>query len=94
MQDVVNPVVDQYRQLGFEIGATRTDLQIGLHPAASIVYGFSVTGADGKPAKVKGYQYLIASDSDLWILSYTAAPGSESALAPVFEQSARSFRVK
>jgi hypothetical protein len=94
MQDVVNAVLDQYRQLGFEVGTTRADLQIDGYPAAHIAYSFTVTSTAGQPAKVNGHQYLVATPTDLWILSYTAAPGADATLAPVFEQSAMSFKVK
>jgi hypothetical protein len=94
MQDVVAAIVDQYKQLGFEVGATQADLQIGGHPAASIAYSFPITGTDGKPAKVNGHQYLVATPTDLWILSYSAAPGNEATVAPVFEQSAKTFSVR
>ena len=94
MTDVLPAIVDQYRQLGFELGATETDLQIGGYPAAHIAYSYPVTLPDGTSAKLNGHQYLIATPTDLWVLSYSAAPGNEGAMKPVFEQSAQSFRVK
>lgn len=94
MQEVVDAVVGQYKTLGFEIVATQADLQIGGWPAASIMFSFPINTADGKTAAVKGYQYVVAGATDLWILSYSAGPDSEATLAPLFEQSARSFRVK
>jgi hypothetical protein len=94
MNDVLPAIIDQYRQLGFELGATETGLQIGGHPAAHITYSYPVVLADGTNAKLNGHQYLVATLTDLWVLSYSAAPGSEDAMKPVFEQSAQSFRVK
>ncbi len=94
MQDVVDAVVAQYKQIGFEVLKTQADLRVGALPAAHLAYQFEVTGSDGQPAKVTGHQYLIASATDLWILSYSASPNSDAALAPVFEKSAMSFRVK
>ena len=94
MGDVTPAILDQYRKLGFELGTTETDLQIGGHPAAYIAFSYPVTLPDGKGAKVNGHQYLVATPTDLWILSYSAGPGNEDALKPVFEQSAKSFRVK
>ena len=92
--DVTPAILDQYRKLGFELGATETDLQIGGHPAAHIAFSYPVTLPDGTSAKLNGHQYLVATPTDLWILSYSAGPGNEDALKPVFEQSAESFRVK
>lgn len=94
MQDVVDAVVAQYKQIGFEVTQTRADLQVGGLPAAHLAYNFEVTGSDGQPAKVTGHQYLVASATDLWILSYSASPNSDATLAPIFEKSAMSFRVK
>ena len=94
MAEVTPAIIDQYRKLGFELGATETDRQIGGHPAAHIAFSHPVTLPDGKSAKVNGHQYLVATPTDLWILSYSAGPGNEDALKPVFEQSAESFRAK
>ena len=94
MADVTPAILDQYRKLGFELGATETDLQIGGHPAAHIAFSYPVTLPDGTSAKLSGQQYLVATPTDLWVLSYSAAPGNEDALKPMFEQSAQSFRVK
>ena len=94
MADVTPAILDQYRQLGFELGTTETDLQIGGQPAAHIAFSYPVTLADGTSATLNGHQYLVATPTDLWILSYSAGPGNEAALKPVFEQSAESFRAK
>lgn len=94
MADVTSAILDQYRQLGFEVGVTETDRQIGGRPAAHIGYSYPVVLADGTSAKLSGHQYLVATPTDLWILSYSAGPGNEAALKPVFEQSAASFRAK
>jgi hypothetical protein len=92
MADVTPAILDQYQKLGFELGASETDLQIGGHPAAHIAFSYPVTLPDGTGAKLNGHQYLVATPTDLWILSYSAAPGNEDALRPMFEQSAESFR--
>ena len=94
MADVTPAILDQYRKLGFELGTTETDLQIGGYPAAHIAFSYPVTLPDGTSAKLNGNQYLVATPTDLWILSYSAGPGSEDAMQPAFEQSAESFRVK
>jgi hypothetical protein len=94
MEDVMPAIAEQYRQLGFELGLTETNLQIGGHPAAHITYSYAITLPDGTDSKLNGHQYLIATPTDLWILSYSAAPGNEDAMESVFQQSARSFRAK
>jgi len=94
MEDVMPAIAEQYRQLGFELGLTETNLQIGGHPAAHITYSYPITLPDGTSSKLNGHQYLVATPTDLWILSYSAAPGNEAAMQSVFGQSARSFRAK
>jgi hypothetical protein len=94
MADVTSAILDQYRQLGFDVGTTETDRQISGHPAAHLAYSYPVVLSDGTSAKLNGHQYLVATPTDLWILSYSAGPGNEASLKPVFEQSAESFRVK
>jgi hypothetical protein len=94
MNDVLPAIIDQYRQLGFELGVTETDLQIGGHPAAHLAYSYPVVLADGTNAKLNGHQYLVATPTDLWVLSYSSAPGNEDVMKPVFAQSAQSFGVK
>jgi hypothetical protein len=94
MADVTPAILDQYRKLLYESATTETDLQIGGHPAAHIAFSYPVTLPDGTSAKLNGNQYLVATPTDLWILSYSAGPGNEDALKPVFERSAASFRAK
>lgn len=94
MADVVNPVVAQYRELGFAVTAADTNLTIGGHMAARIAYSFPLYLLDGGQTSVEGRQYLIATPTDLWILSYSASPDTVAALTPVFERSAQSFKAK
>jgi hypothetical protein len=92
MKDVVDPIVAQYRELGFSGITSTTDLRIGDRPGAYITYNFPYTASDGKMGKVNGHQYLVATDTDLWILSYASGPDDTSASAATFAQSANSFR--
>lgn len=94
MQEVVDPVVAQYEQLGFQVTTADADLTIGGQPAAHVAFSFDITAADGQPTRVQGHQYLVVTETDLWILSYSASPDTAESLAPVFEQSALSFRAK
>ncbi len=45
-------------------------------PAAHIAFSYPVTLTDGTTAKLSGHQYLVATPTDLWILSYSAGPGN------------------
>ncbi|MGQ9766971.1 MAG: hypothetical protein ACUVSS_06505 [Anaerolineae bacterium] len=94
MAEVVNPVVAQYRELGFTVTATDPNLTIGGHMAARIAYSFPFYLLDGGQTHIEGRQYLIATPTDLWILSFSAGPDTVAALTPVFEQSAQSFRAR
>jgi hypothetical protein len=93
--EIAAAVAAQYRQLGFDVVETTTGVEIGGLPAASIVYTFAaaLTG-DGEPISLGGLQVLVAAPAELWILTYTTRSDRFAALRPVFEESARSFRVK
>lgn len=93
MAALIQPIVDQYRQLAFVDITTRTDLTIHGRAAAHITYSFPFTGRDGAPGQVTGHQYFIATDADLWILSYAGGPDAAAGTAELFAQSARSFAV-
>lgn len=93
-REILEPVLAQYEQLGFEVSESQGDLKIGDQPAARILYTFAMVGGDGQPVRAEGQQYIIATASDLWILSFTAGPGQSAALTPTIEQIALSFRAK
>jgi hypothetical protein len=86
----VDRVAAQLRLLGFAPGEARADLQTeaGL-PLARIIYKFVPT-AKGQP-EVSGHQYLVLTEADLWILTYSAPAGATAALAARIEESARTF---
>jgi hypothetical protein len=92
--EVVATVAAQYRRLGFDVVETTAGMEIGGLPAALIAYTFWATAPDGSRAALGGLQVFVAAPADLWILTYTTKSDRFSALRPVFEQSARSFRVK
>jgi hypothetical protein len=94
MQDVVDAVLPTYQQQGFRGIQSESDLTINGHPAARLTYTFDVNDANGTKMTVEGSQYIVLTDADLWILSYTLGPGQTAALGPVVEQSAQSFKVK
>lgn len=94
MAVLVQPILEQYRELGFADLAAKTDLQVDDHTAAYITYSFPYTGRDGAPGRVAGHQYFVATETDLWILSYAAGPDAGAAAAELFSQSARSFAVR
>jgi hypothetical protein len=94
MAVLVEPIVGQYRELGFADLATQTDLQVGGRAAAYIAYSFPYAGRDGAPGRVAGHQYYVATDTDLWILTYAAGPDADAGAAELFSQSARSFAVR
>jgi len=94
MADVVEPIVAQYRELGFTVSVADADLTIGGHRAARIAYSFPMYLLDGRQTSVEGRQYLIATPTDLWILSYSASPDTVAELTPIFDRSAQSFRAK
>jgi hypothetical protein len=92
--EIVATVAAQYRRLGFDAVETTAGLEIGGLPAALIAYTFWVAAQDGSRAAVGGLQVFVAAPADLWILTYTTKRDRFATLRPVFEQSARSFRVR
>ncbi len=90
----VTAVTERYRQLGLTITESRADLQIGGRPAARIVYTYPITVIEGQQATVNGTQYIVATAADLWVVTFTTGTEQQAALAPVFEQSAQSLRIK
>lgn len=89
LQEVADVLVDQYRQLNFEDVAANAGLEIGSYPAAYATYRMPLTTSDGSQVKILGHQYLVLTDTDLWILSYSFGP--DSADTNVHEPSAQSF---
>jgi hypothetical protein len=94
MQEVVDAVSPTYQKQGFRNIQSQTDLTIGGHSAVRMTYSFDVNGVNGEKIAVDGQQYIVLTDADLWILSYTLGPGQAAALGPVVQQSAQSFKVK
>ncbi len=91
MAALIQPIIEQYRQLAFADIAAQTDLVIAGHAAAHITYSFPFTGRDGASGQITGHQYLVATDADLWILSYAAGPAADPGAAALFAQSAQTF---
>jgi hypothetical protein len=90
----LDAVAAQYEQLKFKVLAKQAGLTIGGRPAGRITYTFPLAATDGSALTAEGTQYLVATATDLWVLTFTAGPGRTAALASAFEQSAQSFRVK
>lgn len=96
MAALAAPIVEQYRRLNFTDVSAQPDLSIGSRPAAHITYRFSISpGEDvAAPAEVNGHQYLVATDTDLWILSFAAGPDSAADTVERFARSAQSFATR
>lgn len=89
LSEVTDVLVEQYQQLNFEEVTARADFEIGGFPAAYATYLMPLTTSDGSQVKIQGHQYLVLTDTDLWILSYSFGP--DSADTSIHEQSAQSF---
>lgn len=87
MKEVVDYIVDQYKQMNFEVGETNADLKIGGRPAAYVAYAVPFTGADGKTAKMSGHQVIVLTDTDMWVVTYSFGPDSAAEKAGVLKQS-------
>lgn len=91
-EQVLDLVAPQLEKAGFGVLSSEANLRINGLPAAHVIYTLPTITADASPIEIRGHQYLVLSDSDLWILSYSTMPERDARMAPVFEQSARSFR--
>ena len=94
LPEIATTIAAQYRQLGFDVLETATGFEVGEQPSARITYTFGAAGSDGKTESLSGLQLLVAAPDDLWILTYTTTGDRFAALRSIFEESARSFRIK
>lgn len=91
-EQVLDLLLPQLDKAGFAVISSNGSLRINGLPAARITYTAPTTTALKPQPAIRGHQYLVLSDSDLWILSYSTTPDREARIASIFEQSARSFR--
>ena len=91
-RDVLDLLLKQLGEVGFTELTSDASLRINGLPAARIFYTLPTTTSEEAAPAIRGHQYLVLSDSDLWILSYSTLPEREARMAPIFEESARSFR--
>ena len=89
---VLDLLLPQLDKAGFAVLSSDANLLINGLPAARITYTLPTTSAGKSTPAIRGHQYLVLSDSHLWILSYSTTREREARMAPIFEQSARSFR--
>ena len=89
---VLDLLLPQLDRAGFAVLSSDAGLRINGLPAARITYTLSTTTAGKSTSAILGHQYLVLSDSHLWILSYSTTPERDGRMAPIFEHSARSFR--
>jgi hypothetical protein len=91
-RQVIDLVLPQYEQLGFAPVAGPDDghTEAGL-PLASVTY--ELPGGDGLPP-VRGQQFFIAADSDLWILTFSAFPAPGRLDPDAFGRAAASFQLR
>jgi hypothetical protein len=91
---VIDVLLPEYDKMALKVTSTDATLRINDLPAARVTYTLPMNTADGKTVEVRGRQYLVVSESDLWVLSFSTTPEREGQLAPVFEQTAQTFRPK
>jgi hypothetical protein len=83
----------QYDSLGWKVTESTGGMRIAGTPAAYISYEASVKGLDGNEAWWIGQQYLLLTDSDLWVLTYSLGLDSPALSEQLSKSSAESFRV-
>jgi len=91
-EDVLDRLLAQLGEAGFTELSSDANLRINGQPAARVRYTLPPTTSENATSAIRGHQYLVLSDSDLWILTYSTIPEREARMASIFEESARSFR--
>jgi hypothetical protein len=94
MQQVIDVVLPQYEKMGLEVTSTDLAVRIDNRPAARITYSLMLNAASEDTFEVRGRQVIVATDSDLWVLSLATTPEREGRLAAEFATIAESFRPK
>lgn len=94
IQEVIDVLLPEYEKLGLVVTSTDPALRIDGFPAGRITYTLATNTDAQSMGEIRGRQYLVATDADLWVLSYTTVPKREGALAAGFETSAQSFEPK
>jgi hypothetical protein len=94
LPEIAEAAAAQYRGLGFDVRETVPGFEIGELPAARIVTAFQAAGRDGERQDLIGLQLLAATPDALWILTYTTTNERYEGMRQVFEESAKSFRVR
>lgn len=90
---MLDPLAEQYAQMGFDVQERVDDLQVGGRPAARITYDYTVNTADLGAVKALGRQYIVVGNSNVWILSYTVGDAAGDEGMAIIDQSAQTFQV-
>lgn len=91
VQQVLDALLPEYEKIGLKVTSTDATLRVHGFPAARVTYSFPMSTAEGQSIEVRGRQVIVATDTDLWVLSFSTTPEREGSMAGVFEQSALSF---
>jgi hypothetical protein len=91
-EEVLDLLLPQLKKAGFDVSSTDAGLRINGLPAAHISYTIPGSTTSEQTFDIRGHQYLVLAGADLWILSYSSTPERDARMAPIFEQSARSFQ--
>jgi hypothetical protein len=94
LQPVLDVLLPQYERMGLEVTSTDTTRRFAGHSAALVTYVLQMGEPDGETFEVRGRQFLIATDSDLWILSLSTTPEREAEVEAELETMANSFLTK
>jgi hypothetical protein len=94
LQQVLDVLLPEYEKMGLKVTSTDTALRVNELAAARVTYNLAMSTSGGMPVEIRGRQYLVAGDADLWVLSFSTVPEREGRVAAEFETSANSFRPK
>jgi hypothetical protein len=92
--DVLSQLSAQYASLGFKVTESKGGMTIAGIPAAYITYEASLKNSAGTKVPWVGQQYLLLTDTDLWVLTFSVGVDSPALAGQVAKSSAESFRAK
>ena len=91
---VLEDVAAQQHALGYDVKEQSANLESAGHPAAGIVYSYTMVDRNNTPVSVIAHQYFVSSPDALWILTYTLHAEGAAELESRVKRSASSFRLR
>jgi hypothetical protein len=90
--DVLGQLSAQYASFGWQVTESKGGMTVAGLPAAYITYEASLKNTAGNKVPWIGQQYLLLTDTDLWVLTFSFGSDSPALTEQVAKGSAGTFR--